>query len=954
MRSGTYTALALALGLALSGSAAYAPAAVAKAPASLAVDIPYEQFTLPNGLRVVVHTDRKAPIVAVNVWYHVGSKDETPGRTGFAHLFEHLMFQGSENYRDEFFGPFERVGATDQNGTTNTDRTNYFQNVPTTALDMALWMESDRMGHFLGAVDQALLDEQRGVVQNEKRQGENQPYGVLREPLSKALFPKGHPYSWTTIGSMNDLNAASLEDVKGWFRRAYGPNNAVLVLAGDIDLATAKEKAAKYFGDIPAAPDFKQPAVDVAPMKADSRLVLTDKVPQVSWNRVWNVAQNGAPEEDDLDLFAQVLGGSGSSRLDRRLVHEEKLVDSISASYYGQQLSGRFSVSAAVKQGVDPKKVEAIVDEELKKLLADGPTQAELDQAKVAIKSGFIRQIERIGGFGGKADVLAACAVFQNDPGCFRKSLANLEKATVASVKAAGNKWLNNGSLFAIVEPGERKPAAEEPSVARSPAPAVGAVDKKYKTLPAGVDRSQGVPKTETFPDLRFPALQRATLSNGLNVVVASRPGIPVVQMNMLFGGGFSTDSGKKLGTASFATNMLTQGAGDYDALAFAAKQESLGANIGSGAGLDGASASLSAIKEKLEPSLALYADMLRKPRFDAKEIERVRAQWLATIKQEKVQPQGVVNRVLPGLMYGAGHPYAIPSSGTGTEADIAALTRDDLLAYHNAYIRPDAATLVVTGDTTLAEIVPLLEKHLGDWKGEGAKPAVPAVAAVPLPKKPRVFLIDQPGSVQANIFAGQVVGSSRDPNAVDLEVANGVFGGTFTSRLNMNLRENKRWSYGARSGLQSAQGPRPWIASAGVQIDKTAESMAEMDREIREFASGKTPTKPDELAKIQNSFTLRLPGSLETNAALGGSIADIVRYARPDDYVLQRSARIKSITVDDVQRAAAGIQPDSLTWVVVGDLSKIKDKIAALNIGPVTVLDADGKPVAADAKQAK
>lgn len=954
MRSGTYTVLALALGLALSGSAAYAPTAAAKAPASLAVDIPYEQFTLPNGLRVVVHTDRKAPIVAVNIWYHVGSKDETPGRTGFAHLFEHLMFQGSENYRDEFFGPFERVGATDQNGTTNTDRTNYFQNVPTTALDMALWMESDRMGHFLGAVDQALLDEQRGVVQNEKRQGENQPYGVLREPLSKALFPKGHPYSWTTIGSMNDLNAASLEDVKSWFRRAYGPNNAVLVLAGDIDLTTAKEKVAKYFGDIPAAPDFKQPAVDVAPLKADARLVLTDKVPQVSWNRLWNVAQSGAPEEDDLDLFAQVLGGSGSSRLDRRLVHEEKLVDSISTSYYGQQLSGRFSISAAIKQGVDPKRVEAIVDEELKKLLAEGPTQQELDQAKVAIKSGFIRQIERIGGFGGKADVLAACAVYRNDPGCFRTSLANIEKATVASVKAAGNKWLNNASLYAVVEPGERKPAAEEPSVARSAAPAVGAVDKKFKTLPAGVDRSLGVPKTETFPDLSFPALQRATLSNGLNVVLASRPGIPVVQMNMLFGGGFSTDAGKKLGTASFATNMLTQGAGEYDALAFAAKQESLGANIGSGAGLDGASASLSAIKEKLEPSLALYADMLRKPRFDVKEIERVRAQWLATIKQEKVQPQGVVNRVLPGLMYGAGHPYAIPSSGTGTEADIAALTRDDLLAYHNAYIRPDAATLVVTGDTTLAEIVPLLEKHLGDWKGAGGKPAAPAVAAVPLPKKPRVFLIDQPGSVQANIFAGQLVPSSRDPNVVDLDVANGVFGGTFTSRLNMNLRENKRWSYGARSGLQNAQGPRPWIASAGVQIDKTAESMAEMDREIREFASGKNPTKPDELAKIQNSFTLRLPGSLETNSALGGSIADIVRYGRPDDYVLQRSARIKSIALGDVQRAAAGIQPDSLTWVVVGDLSKIKDKIAALNIGPITVLDNDGKPVKADDKKAK
>lgn len=942
----TSTALALAIGLALSATSAYAPVAQA-AKSSLSVDIPYEQFTLPNGLRVVVHTDRKAPIVAVNIWYHVGSKDETPGRTGFAHLFEHLMFQGSENYKNEFFGPFERVGVTDQNGTTNTDRTNYFQNVPTTALDMALWMESDRMGHFLGAVDQGLLDEQRGVVQNEKRQGENQPYGVLREPLSKARYPKGHPYSWTTIGSMNDLNAASLEDVKSWFRRAYGPNNAVLVLVGDIDLATAKEKVAKYFGDIPAAPDFTQPKVDVAPMKADSRLVLTDKVPQVSWNRIWNVAQTGVPEEEDLDLFAQVLGGSGSSRLDRRLVHQEKLVDNVSASYYGSQLSGSFQVGATIKQGVDAKKVEAIIDEELKKLLAEGPTQDELDQAKVATKSGFIRQIERIGGFGGKADVLASCAIYQKNPGCFRTSLANIEKASTASVKAAGNKWLNSGSLFAIVEPGERKAAVEEPSVARSAMPAVGMASKKFKTMPSTVDRRLGVPETKQFPDLSFPALERKTLSNGLNVVLAARPGVPVVQMNMLFDGGFSSDQGKKLGTASFATNMLSQGAGGFDALGFAAEQEKLGANIGSGAGLDGANASLSAIKEKLEPSLALYATMLRQPSFDAKEIERVRAQWLATIKQEKIQPQGVANRILPGLMYGAGHPYAIPLSGTGKEADIAALSRDDLLAYHRNFIRPDGATLVITGDTSMAEIVPLLEKYLGDWRGQGEKPAAANLPTVALPAKPRIFLIDQPASVQANIFAGHVVPSSFDGKAIDLEVANGVFGGTFTSRLNMNLRENKRWSYGARSGTQSARGQRPWIASAGVQIDKTAESLAEMVREINEYASGKTPATADEVAKIQRSFTLRLPGSLETTAALTGSVADIVRYNRADDYVLQRSARLKAITVDQVQNAASTtFKPESLVWLVVGDLSKIRAKIEALNLGPITVLDNDGNVV--------
>jgi zinc protease len=945
MPLGKYSVLAVALGLAFSGSLFPASNAFA-ASESVSVDIPFEQFTLPNGLRVIVHTDRKAPIVAVNIWYHVGSKDETPGRTGFAHLFEHLMFQGSENYRDEFFGPFEQVGATDQNGTTNTDRTNYFQNVPTTALDMALWMESDRMGHMLGAIDQKLLDEQRGVVQNEKRQGENRPYGVLRQPLSKALYPAGHPYSWTTIGSMNDLNAASLDDVKNWFRTAYGPNNAVLVLAGDIDLATAKKKVAEYFGDIPAAPEFKQPEVNVAPLSEDKRLVLTDRVPQVSWNRIWNVAQKGTADEEALELFSQVLGGSGSSRLDKRLVFQDKLADSVSTRVSNSQLSGNFSISVTIKQGIDVKVVEAIVEEELQNLLKNGPTTAELEQAKIAIKAGFIRQIERIGGFGGKADVLASCAVFTNDPGCFRKSLVEINDATSASITAVANKWLNNGSLFAIVEPGERKPVEEDSSVSRTSLPTLAPVNPKYKTLPTNVDRRLGVPVTSSFPTLNFPVLQREQLSNGLKIVLASRPGAPIVQMSMMFDGGYASDQGKKLGTASFTMNMLTEGAGEYNAIEFAAKQETLGANLSSGSSLDGSNASLSAIKEKLEPSIELYATMLQQPRFDAKEIERVRAQWLASIKQEKVNPSAMAMRVMPGLIYGQGHAYAIPFSGTGNESDIAALNREDLVAYQKNWIRPDQATLVISGDTTMAEIKPMLEKYLGNWKGQGKKMAEPVIAEVRLPQQARVFLIDQPDAIQANIFAGQVVPSSEDPKAIDLEIANGVIGGTFTARLNMNLREDKHWSYGARSGLQTAEGQRPWLASAGVQIDKTAESMQEMQREISEFASSKAPTTPEELSKIQRSFTLRLPGSLETNSALLGSVADIVRFDRADSYVTDRANRINAMTLEQVQVAATTFKPESLTWVVVGDLNKIKDKVEALNIGPITLLDSDGKVI--------
>ena len=921
-------ALALALSAALGGFVS-APLMAAPAKAAAGVDIPYETFTLPNGLRVVVHTDRKAPIVAVNIWYHVGSKDEPAGRSGFAHLFEHLMFNGSENNPGEYFTPFEQAGATDMNGTTNTDRTNYFQNVPTTALDMALWMESDRMGHLLGAIDQKTLDEQRGVVQNEKRQGETQPYGQLREVMAKTIFPKGHPYHHTTIGSMNDLNAASLDDVKNWFRTWYGPNNAVLVLAGDIDLATAKEKVAKYFGDIPATPTMAQPKVDVAQLKADGRTELQDKVPQVMVRRTWNVAQTGSRDSDLLDLFSQVLGGSATSRLDKRLVYQDKLVDSVGTGNYGSQLSGMFFVNAMVKKGVDPKQVEAVIDEELQRLLKDGPTAEELAQAKTSYDAQVVRGVERIGGFGGKADVLAACAIYENDPGCFRDSLKTVANATPATVTAAAKRWLAAPSHTFVVSPGERKPLAEEES--GKPAPfAVGKPDAKYKTIASTVDRSKGVPSVEQFPALKVPALQRAKLANGSTVVLAERHEVPGVQMSYQFDGGYASDSGAKLGTASFAMGMLDEGAGALDSLGFKARAESLGAEFGSGASLDGSSAYVSALKSNLDPSVALFADMLRTPRFDQKDIDRVKAQWIAGIAQEKARPNSVALRVLPPLLYGEGHPYAIPFTGSGTEAAIASLTRDDLLAYKNAWLRPENATIIVVGDTTLDQIVPVLNRHLGDWNGAGAAPKVVALPQVARPAKARVFLIDQPGAVQANIIAGELMPSSKDPGAVALEMSNDVLGGSFTSRLNMNLREDKHWSYGARTQLAGALGQRPWLAVAPVQIDKTAESMKEMQREFADYGSGKVPATQDEVTKVINNEVRSQPGAYETASSVMGTIGGIVRYGRPDNWVQVRNSQVQAFTPAQAAAAAKGIDPSQLVWVVVGDLGKIEAPVRA------------------------
>ena len=942
------SALALALGLSFAGLAPlYAPAAQAQAQAAQAAraDIAFEQFTLPNGLRVVVHTDRKAPIVSVNIWYNVGSKNELPGRTGFAHLFEHLMFQGSENYKGEFFEPFELVGTTDQNGTTNSDRTNYFQNVPTTALDMALWMESDRMGHFLGAVTQELLDEQRGVVQNEKRQGENNPYGQFYERLLKASYPKGHPYSWSTIGSMSDLNAASLDDVQRFFKTWYGPNNAVLVLAGDIDVATAKEKVTRFFGDIPAGPTMEQPKVDPAPRTASTRETMTDKVPQARVYRAWNTAEYGQADVERLQLLSQVLGGSRSSRLDKRLVFQDKLADSVSTAAWSSLLGGLFFIQVDVKQGVDVATVEKALDEELARLLAEGPTAAELEQARTVFKAGFVRGIERIGGFGGKADILAGCEIYEGNPGCYRDTLATVADATPAQVRDIGRKWLGHPSHTFVVMPGKRTALAEESSV--KPAPMVlPAVDPKYTTEPSSIDRSKGVPAVTTFPALKFPALQRATLANGSTLILAERHEIPVVQMSYEFKGGYASDPHGKLGTASFAMGMLDEGAGDLDSLAFKGKAESLGAQVGAGASLDGANAYLSSLKENLGPSLQLFSTMLQQPRFDQKDIDRVKAQRIAGIAQEKAQPQTAALRVLPPLLFGDNHPYGVPFTGSGTEAQIAALSRDDLVAYQHAWLRPEKATLIVVGDTTLKEIVPLLDRTLGDWKGEGAAEAAQAIPEVARPQKPRVFLIDQPGAVQANIFAGELVPSAKDPGAVKFGIANDVLGGLFSARLNMNLREDKHWAYGAYSFVPGAVGQRPWLAFAPVQIDKTAESLKEMQREIGDYATGTKPASAEEVQKAVDDDIRGQPGAYETANAVMNTIGGIVRYDRPDDWVTRRNAEVEALTPEQVNAAAHTLDGNALTWVVVGDLSKIEAGIRALDVGPVQVIDADGKPV--------
>ncbi|HEV2679944.1 MAG TPA: pitrilysin family protein [Rhodanobacter sp.] len=916
-------------------------------------ELVYSRFVLPNGLTVVVHEDHKAPVVAVSIWYHIGSGDEPKGKTGFAHLFEHLMFSGSEHRKGTYFGPFEKAGATDMNGTTWFDRTNYFETVPTTALDMALWMESDRMGHLLGAIGQKELDTQRGVVQNEKRQDENRPYGRVDENILANTYPANHPYQHDTIGSMADLNAASLDDVKQWFHSNYGAANTTLILAGDITEAQAKEKAAKYFGDIPAGPAVARQQAWITPLQTATRGVQHDHVSQPRIIRTWVVPQLGSDDAIQLDLASSALGGGKTSRLYQRLVYQDKLVDDISAGISEFALASQFQIQADVKQGVDPAKVEAVINEELKKFLASGPTQDELDRAKVASRAGFVRGLEKVGGFGGKAVILAEGQVYRGDPGAYKKDLERAEAANIDSVKAASDKWLSKGDYLLTVLPAGKgfDPAAEDAKVVALDE-ATGRPQPKlptahvYAVSKTDLDRSAGVPQVSQFPELSFPKLERGRLKNGIEVILAERHTIPVTQVQLLFDAGYAADQGRKLGTASFTSSLMNESTKDLDSVEVAKRRQRLGAITNVGCGLDTCVASLNALNDQLQPSMSLFADIVRNPAFKAADIDRVRGQWLAGIAQEKTEPTGLALRTLPPLLYGDHHAYGIPFTGSGTEGEIKALTGADLATFQRDWLRPDNVKILVAGDTTLAQIIPQLDAAFGDWKAPATAVPKKNIAAVAAQAKPRVFLINRADAPQSLILAGLLAPSTRADNNLAIQAANGAFGGTFTSRLNMNLREDKRWAYGANSMLMDAQGQRPFLFFAPVQTDKTAESANEVLKEARAVIGDK-PLTAAEIAKIKDQRVRALPGSYETTGAVLGAISGIVQYDRPDDYVQTLKSRLEAVTPAAAETAIKEIvQPEAMTWVIVGDLSKIEAPVRALNLGEVKVIDADGQLV--------
>ena len=773
------------------------------------------------------------------------------------------------------------------------------------------------MGHMLGAVDQARLDEQRGVVQNEKRQGENQPYGKTWITIAENTYPAGHPYSWSVIGSMEDLDAASVEDVHEWFRTYYGAANAVIAIAGDIDAQTAKAKVEQHFGAIPSGPPISKQQAWVAQRAGAHRQVMQDRVPQARVYKVWNVPEWGSADATYLDLVTDVLAAGKTSRLYKRLVYDDQTATSVAGFIAMREIGSQVLLWATAQPGADLAEVERALDEELARFLREGPTAQEMKRVKTQYRASFVRGIERIGGFGGKSDVLAMNEVYGGRPDFYKVTLDRVAKATAKDLQGAAQRWLSDGVYILEVHP-----------------------FPQYTTAATDVDRSK-VPEPGPPPEPKFPDFERTTLSNGLTVVLAERRAVPVVNLRLLVDAGYAADQHGVPGAASLAMAMLDEGTKRRTALQISDELALLGASLGTGSNLDASTVTLSALRENLDASLDIFADVILNPSFPEDELQRLKRQRLAQIQQEKVQPIGMALRVLPRLIYGEGHAYGNPLTGSGTEASVNQITRETLVRFHQTWFKPSHSTLVVVGATTMAEIKPKLERLFRGW----APGDVPEKNLATVQHRPQsaVYLLDRPDALQSVILAGHIAPPKRNPDEIAIETMNTVLGGDFTARINMNLREDKHWSYGAGSFFWDARGQRPFIAYAPVQTDKTKESIQELAKELREILTTRPPTE-DELDRAKNSRTLTLPGSWETANAVLSSIAEIVQYGLEDNYYDGYAERVRSLGLGDIRTAARNtLHPNRIVWVVVGDKAKIEAGVRELGLGPIHEIDADG-----------
>lgn len=887
-------------------------------------EVQFEKYTLPNGLQVILHVDRKLPIVHVNQWYHVGSKNEKRGRTGFAHLFEHVMFQGSKNAKEEYFTYVERAGANLQeggvNGTTNTDRTNYFATVPSGNLEYLLWVESDRLATLAEALTKDKLDNQREVVRNERRQGlENQPYGRAFKLIFENLFPADHPYSWPVIGSHEDLIAASVEDVTEFFKTYYSPNNLTLVIAGDFDPAEAKRLVAKYFGPIPAGPALDRPDRYIPRLDGEKIVEVADRVPQERTYFAWATMPMFEPGDAELDIAATILSDGLSSRLNKVLVYDKQLASNISSFQFSQEISGVFVITATARPGASLSEVERLVTQEIARLAKGGPTQEEVDRAKTKWEYQFVTGLERIGGFGGKADLLAQYNTYLGDPGYFERDFARYRSVTPATIRDTVAKWLDTGNrLLVRFHPETSKRAASEP-----------------------IDRAQ-VPALGTDRHFKAPEVKTAKLQNGIDLFVVERPELPKVAVGLATRAGTIADPAGKEGLSHLTVTTIDMGTKTRNALEIEDDLGDLGTSVGGFAAREYATLGFEVLKRNLTPAMNIFADVIRNAQFPGEEVDRERKRHLDALSQQANSPNAVAARVRSMLAFGPDHPYGRPSQGL--PSTVTKITRDDIANFHQSYWKPGSSALIMAGDITLNEARQIAEQAFGGWGG-GAAPLVSIPKPNPADPK-KVYLVDRQDAAQTVVTQLLPAPNRKIDDYYTLRLVDAVWaGGGFGTRLNLNLREDKGYSYGVFSNMSLFSELGAWWASGGVQTDKTKESVTEFVTELKSLVGNK-PISDAELTSARERRVRGFAQQFESLARIGQQVADLWALGLPMSEMQREADETGRATMEAISAATRKyVDPSRSTLLLVGDLSKIEPGIRSLNLGEIVVLDVEGRP---------
>jgi zinc protease len=922
------------VGLTLSGCSNRSSGTGARDIPSVAI----EKYTLANGLEVMLSQDRRLPVVAVNIWYHVGPANEDPGRTGFAHLFEHMMFQSSKNVPpDAHLRMLEAAGASDLNGTTDYDRTNYYETVPANQLELALWLESDRMGYLLEKLDQTMLSNQQGVVRNERRQSvENQPYGIAEEVLVQTLFPKGHPYYGNVIGSHEDIQAAKLEDVHRFFRQYYAPNNASLAIVGDFDPAETKKLVEKYFGTLKRGPDVPPVKVETPKITAERRQVVPSRVELPKVYIAWLTSPIFKPGDAEADITATLLGGGRSSRLYKKLVYEKQIAQNVSALQYSLTLGSVFQIEATARPGHTAEELEKALDEELAALRSQPPTDQEVERARNTIETGIVTGLEQVGGV---ANRLNTYNHYVDTPDYLQQDVQRYRDVTPAAVQAFARDQLQptaRAVLLAI--PGKPPDLAAVPeakaskSAAAAPVASINA-DEPWRTE---------TPKPGSARTVQLPTPASTTLPNGLTLILDQRRELPLVAANLVFRTGSDANPSQKSGLANFVAAMLDEGTASRNALQIADEAAQLGASFTTASSMDTTTVSGQSLSKNFAATLTLMADIALRPSFPAEEIERQRKSRLGQLVQQRDNPGQVAALVTAAALYGNGHPYGFTE--IGTEESVSGITRDDMLSFWKQNFVPNNAALVVSGDISMEDLQTLAQKAFDGW--QRGTPAQPALGA-PSTTAARVVLVDKPGTNQTQLRVATIGAARSSPDFRPMQVMNMALGGLFASRINMNLREQHAYTYGANSQFVFRRAAGPFQVASSVRIDATAPAITEIFKEIRGMAD--KPMSAEELTAAKTAMVNSLPGAFETTLDAVGNFSNVYVYNLGLDYYTKYADQVNAVTSQQaLAMAKKYLTSDRLIVIAVGDRAKIERSLRQLNLGALEIRDTEGRPAAA------